>query len=224
MYNNVNILCVHNAQICFRINRLRSSEQNVGELGSGHGTAPSVGQTGTQRLSDQSFRLGRTSHMAHMQRAGYFPVDSTGSNLFSLPDFLRMLRSSLQEILVAEYFSVLAKSHNRHFMSQIIDIFPFGFYAPLFRDTYQLLRIFYLIRTFRFRMIQRMADLASMIGMRSRSGCRKLQIISSDNAMSVTSADSSRCFRGNTAGTHRTDPAADTLLTKLTVRGLIFYT
>ena len=42
---------------------------NVRELGTAHGTAPSIRQTTAQSLTNQRLRQGGTSHMGHMQSA-----------------------------------------------------------------------------------------------------------------------------------------------------------
>ena len=67
------------------------------------------------------------------------------------------------------------------------------------------------------------ADLTAVIGVSCCAACSKFQIITSYDTMSVASADSSRSLRSNTARSHSTDTAADTLLTELTVRRLLFY-
>ena len=109
-------------------------------------------------------------------------------------------------------------------MSQIVDILTLCLNAPFMSDTCQLLRIFYLVRSFRFCLIQCMADLTAVVRVSgTTTGC-KFQEVTSYDTCSVTSADTSRSLRCDTARTHGTDTAADTLLTELTVRCLIFYT
>ncbi len=158
--------------------------------------------------------------MSHVHGSGNLPVDSPGSDLVLFPQFLGVLRQSLHKSLVSEGLAVLHQSGVGNFVSQIVDIFAFGFDSPLFGDADQFLGIFYLVVAVSGRFIQGMADLPAMVGMGCGSACGKLQVISSYDAVYVAAADSSRCFRGDTAGTHSTDPAADAGLTKLTVRGL----
>ena len=109
-------------------------------------------------------------------------------------------------------------------MCQIIDIFSFVLYAPLFCQADQFLRIFYFIASVWICLMQSMADFTAMIGMGCRTACCKTQEVTSYDTVYVTSADSSRCLWCNTARSHCTDTAAGSLLTEFTVRGLVFYT
>ena len=224
MHYNVYIISVHYPQVSLCINGLGSSEQNIGELRSCHGTAPSVGQTGPQGLTDQSRRLRRTSHMSHMKRAGNLSVDSSGRDLLFLPQILSVLRRSLQEVLISKYFSVLAHAQESHLVGQIIDVFALSLHAPLFCDPDQLLGIFYLVGAFRLRAVQRMTDFTAVVGVGGSSAGSKFQIVTGNNTVGITSADTPGCFRGNAAGSHRTDTAADTLLAKFAVGRLVCHT
>ena len=105
-------------------------------------------------------------------------------------------------------------------MCQIVNIFSFCLNTPFFCDTEQLLRIFYLVRSFWFCTVQCVADLTAVIRMRCRSACCKFQVVTSYDTVYVASADTSWCLRCDTARSHCTDTAADTLLTKFTVWGL----
>src|SRR5699024_3046079 len=107
MNNDIYLVFFHYAQICFCIYRLWSSEHNVRELSSAHGTAPSVRHTSAKGLSYQSFRLGRTSHMGHMHGCGNLTVNSSWFNLSFFPQFSCVFRRSGQPSLNAEGFSVL---------------------------------------------------------------------------------------------------------------------
>ena len=109
-------------------------------------------------------------------------------------------------------------------MCQIIDIFSFCLYAPLFCNTDQFLRIFYFVVSVWISLMQCVADLTAMIGMCCGTACCKAQEVTSYNTVYIASADSSRCLWCNTARSHRTDTAAGSLLTEFTVRGLVFYT
>ena len=109
-------------------------------------------------------------------------------------------------------------------MSQIIDIFSFCLYAPFFCDTKQFLRIFYFVVSVFCCTVQSVADLTTMIRVGSCSSCCKFQEVTSYDTVSITSADSSRSLRGNTARSHCTDSTTDTLFTKFTVWCLVFYT
>lgn len=146
---DVYILLHHDANICFRVDRHWRTKQYVRKLRAGHRAAPAIGETSTQRLTNQRFRLGGTSHMGHMHRAGYLAVNRTRLNLFSRPDLLGMLRCSLEEILMAEYLAVFSHSQDSHLMSQIIDILSFCLNAPFLCNTDQLIRILYLIVSIR---------------------------------------------------------------------------
>ena len=141
-----------------------------------------------------------------------------------MPQLLGMLRCSLQPSLNAERFTILHQSQLCHLMCQIVDIFSFGLYAPLFCDTDQFIRIFYFVSAVRISCVESMADLTSVIRVSSCTTCSEFQVVTSYDTMSIASADSSRSLRGNTARSHCTDTAADTLLTKFTMRSLILYT
>ena len=107
MNNDVYILCIHNTKVSLGIDWLWSSEKNIGELSSAHGTAPSIGKTVTKRLTDQSLRFGCVTHMSHMKRTCNLTVNRTRCDFFSLPDILCMLRSTFQESLCSERFTIL---------------------------------------------------------------------------------------------------------------------
>ena len=79
---------------------------------------------------------------------------------------------------------------------------------------------FHLVRSFWFCTVQCVADLTSVIGMRCCSACCKFQVVTSYDTVYVTSADTSWCLRCDTARSHCTDTAADTLLTKFTMWSL----
>ena len=223
VYDNIDFVLFHNAKVCLCVHRLRGTEQNVGKLGSHHGTSPSVRQTGTQGLANQSLRLGRTSHMSHMHRAGYLAVDRMRSNFLPLPDLLGMLRSTFQETLGSERLSILHQTGLCNLVSQIVDISSLCLNSPLFRNTNQFLRIFYFVIAVCGRRIQGMADLTSVVGVSRRSSGRETKEVSSYNAVYVTSANSSWRLRSDPTRSHRTDPAAGSFLAEFTVWALFFY-
>ena len=115
--------------------------------------------------------------MSHVHGSGNLPVDSSGSDLVLFPQLLGVLRQSLHKSLVSEGLAVLHQSGVGNFVSQIIDIFAFGFDSPLFGDADQFLGIFYLVIAVSGRFIQGMADLPAMVGMGCGSACGKLQVI-----------------------------------------------
>ena len=68
-------------------------------------------------------------------------------------------------------------------MCQIIDIFSFCLYAPLFCNTDQFLRIFYFVVSVWISLMQCVADLTAMIGMCCRTACCKAQEVTSYNTV-----------------------------------------
>ena len=159
-----------------------------------------------------------------MQSAGYLTVNGTRTNFLSVPNFLCMFWCSLGEYLITKWFTIFHQTSFCHLMSYIIDVSSFGLNTELCRQTQQFLRIFYFVVSIRSRLVQSMRNLTSMVRMGSRTTCCKAKIVSSYNTMHITSADTTRCFFGDTARTHRTNSTADTRLTKFTVWSLIFYT
>ncbi len=159
-----------------------------------------------------------------MHGTGNLTVNRTRCNLFFLPDVLCVLRSTFQESLCTERFTILHQSQLGHFVCQIVDIFSFVLYAPLFCQADQFFRIFYMVASVWICLMQGVADFTAVIGMSCRTACCETQEVTSYNTVYVTSADTSGCFRGNTARSHRTDTAAGSLLSEFTVRGLVLYT
>ncbi|GFI10337.1 hypothetical protein IMSAGC007_02805 [Lachnospiraceae bacterium] len=125
---------------------------------------------------------------------------------------------------MSEGLSILHKALYGYLVSQIVDILAFCLNAPLLGNADELLRILYLVVSVRRRAVQGVADLTAMVRVGCSSAGCELQIITSYNTVYVTSADTSRRLGCNTAGTHRTDSAADALLTELTVGGLVLHT
>ena len=162
--------------------------------------------------------------MSHMHRSCNLTVDSTWCDFVLDQFFFLSFRHSVKESLISKWFTIFHQTNLSHLMSQIIDIFSFCFYAPFFCNTDQFLRIFYLIVSVFFCTVQCVADLTTMIRMSSSTACCKFQEVSSYDTVCVTSADSSRSLRCDTAWSHSTDSTADTLLTELTVWSLVFYT
>ena len=224
VYDNIDHILFHNAQVRLRVHRLRSSKHDIGKFRSAHGTAPSVGHTGTERLTHQRLRLAGISHVGHVHGSGNLPVNGPGLDFRVMPQFLCMLRRSLQPPLHAEGFSVLQQGQLRHLMSKIINILTFRLHAPLFGNPDQLLRIFHLVISVRRHRVQGMADLPSVIGMGGCSARYKTQEITARDSVGVAAADSSGRLGGDPAGPHGTDPAANSLLAELTVGRLILYT
>ena len=224
MYNNVYVLSVHNTKVSLGLDWLRSSKKDIRELSSAHGTAPSIGKTITKCLTDQSLWFGCVTHMSHMKCTGNLAVDCSWLDLSFMPQILCMLRSSLQPSGISSDLSVLFLSKIRHFMSQIIDVFALCLNTPLFCNTDQLLRIFYLVIAALFCMSKCDTDLTSVIRVCSCAACCKTKEVSSYDTMYIASADTSRCLRCNTARTHSTDSATYALLTEFTVWSLILNT
>ena len=224
MNNDIYILFNHNTKICFCVNWLWCSEQNVRELSSAHRTAPSIRKSVTKGLTDQSLRLAGVTHMGHMKSAGNLTVDRSWLNACCMPQILCMLRSSFKPSGIAFDLSIFFLSKFRHLVSKIVNISSLCLNAPLFCNTDQLLRILYLIIAALFCMAQCDTDLTAVIRMGSSTASYETKEVSSYDTVYVTSADTSGCLWCNTAWSHGTDTATDTLLTKFTVRSLILYT
>ena len=162
--------------------------------------------------------------MGHMHGGGNFTVDGARLDLSIMPQLLCVFRSPAQPALYAVGLAVFQQSQFRHLVSQIIDILSFCLHTPFPGNADQFLRVFYFVISIRRHMSQRMTDLTAVVGMGGCSAGYEPQEISSGDTMSVTSADSSWRFRRDTARSHGTDPAADSLLSEFTVGGLVFYT
>ena len=221
--NDVYVLSYHNTQVCFCFNWSRCTKKYIGEFSTSHRSAPSIRQTVTKSLANQCFWFTSVTHMSHMKSAGYFAVNGTWSDLCFFPQILCMLWSSLNPVLISEYFTIFLHSHKRYFMSQIIDIFSFCLYIPFFRDADQFLWIFYFVRSFWFCMIQSVTDFTSVIRVSSCATCCKSQEVTSYNTVSIAAADSAWSLWCNTTWSHRTDTATYALFTKLTVWSLVLY-
>ena len=109
-------------------------------------------------------------------------------------------------------------------MGQIIDILPLCLNAPLFCNTDQFLRIFYLVISIWRNGVKSMADLSSVVRMGSGSAGSEAKEVSSCNPVGITSADTSWSLFCDTTGSHGTDTAADTFLSEFTVGSLILNT
>ena len=223
MYDNIDFIFFHNPKVCFGINRFWCSKHDIRKLCSCHRATPAIGHTGTKRLTNQCFWFTGVTHVCHVHCGRYFTVNCSWFNFCLFPKFLCMLRCTTQPSLNTISFSILCQSKVCHFMSKVIDIFPFCLYAPLFCNTKQFFRVFYLIISVRCNMSKGMTDFTSMIRMSCSSACNKTKKVSSCNSMCITATDSSWCFWCDSAWSHRTDPTAYSLLTKFTMRSLIFY-
>ena len=164
--NDVDHVLFHNTDVGSGVNGLRSAEQNVGEFGAHHGAAPAVRKAGAQRLLDECLGQRRTSHMGHVQRLRNLAVDGARLNAGVVPQLLRVLRSALQETLDAEGLAILEKSGFSNFVRQSVDVLVFGFNVPFVSDSLQLFGVLDLIRTALFCLIQGVADLTAMVGVR----------------------------------------------------------
>ena len=162
--------------------------------------------------------------MGHMHGRGHLPVNGSRLDLLPVPDLLGMFGSSGQPPLYAVGLSVFHQGQLRHLMGQVIDIFPFGLHTPLFGNPEQLFRILYLIISISGNGAQSVADFPAVIGMGGRASGYKPQEIPARDTIGIAAADSSGRLRRNTAGPHGTDPAANALLSKFTVGGLILHT
>ena len=105
--NDVDHVLLHDADVGGGVHGLGGAEQDVGELGAHHGSAPAVGQTGAQGLADQSLGQGGAAHVRHVQGLGNLAVDGAGLDACvdaRAPD--GVLRGALQEALHAEGLAV----------------------------------------------------------------------------------------------------------------------
>src|SRR5699024_8768617 len=106
-------------------------------------------------------------------------VDGTGTDLFSVPDLLGMLRRTFGEGQGAEWLSVFHKSYFCNLMSHIIDVSAFCLHVELFCKTHQFLRIFYLVVAVCCSQVKCMGDLTSMVRMGSCSAGGETEEVSS---------------------------------------------
>ena len=164
--NDVDHVLFHNTDVGSGVNGLRGAEQDVGELGAHHGAAPAVGQACAQGLLDECLGKRRTSHMGHMQRLRNLTVNRARLNAGFVPQLLCVLGSTLQVALDAEGFAVFQKTRLGNFMRQIVDILAFGLDVPFLCDSLQLFGVLDLICTALFCLIQGVADLTAMVGVR----------------------------------------------------------
>ena len=220
--DDVDHVLVHNADVGGGVNGLRCAEQDVGELGAHHGAAPAIGQTGAQRLLDQSLRKRRAAHVGHMQRLRNLAVDGARLDACLVPQLLRMLRRTLQIALCAEGLAVFQQTDLSDFMCQIVDILAFGLDVPFVCDSLQLFRVLDLICTALFCLIQGVADLTAMVGVRCRAARGEAQVVTRNDTVNVAAADAARRLRGDAAGAHGANTAASTGFTEAAVRRLVF--
>ena len=215
--NDVDHVLVHNTQISGGVQRLRSTEQNVGELGADHGTAPAVGQAGAQGLMNQCFRHGRAAHVRHVQGLRNFAVDSARRQLVLAPDLLTSLGGTLQEAKAAKGLAEFLKTGQSDFVSDVVDVATLNLDVPLFSDALQLLFVLDGIVAASGAAIQRHGNGTTVIRVRCRTARGKTQVVTANHAVGIATANASRRFSGNAAGAHRADAAAQALLANLAV-------
>ena len=219
--DDVDHVLFHDADVGGGVNGTRGAEQNVGELGAHHGAAPAVGQTGAQGLLDQSLRQRGTAHMRHVQRLRDLTVDRARLDAGVMPQLLGVLRCALEVALHAERLAVLEKTRLGDLVGQIVDILALGLDAPLGGDLLQLFRILDLVGAALFRLIERVADLTAMVGVRGCAACGEAQVVTADNAVHVAAADAARGLRRDAAGAHGANAAAGAGFAEAAVRRLI---
>ena len=164
--NDVDHVLFHNTDVGSGVNGLRGAEQDVGELGAHHGAAPAVGQACAQGLLDECLGKRRTSHMGHMQRLRNLTVNRARLNAGFVPQLLCVLGSTLQVALDAERLAVFHQADLGNFVRQSVDVLAFGFDVPFLCDSLQLFGVLDLICTALFCLIQGVADLTAMVGVR----------------------------------------------------------
>ena len=219
--DDVDHVLFHDADVGGGVKGTRGAEQNVGELGAHHGAAPAVGQTGAQGLLDQSLRQRGTAHMRHVQRLRDLTVDRARLDAGVMPQLLGVLRCALEVALHAERLAVLEKTRLGDLVGQIVDILALGLDAPLGGDLLQLFRILDLVGAALFRLIERVADLTAMVGVRGCAACGEAQVVTADDAVHVAAADAARGLRRDAAGAHGANAAAGAGFAEAAVRRLI---
>ena len=85
-------------------------------------------------------------------------------------------------------------------MGQIVDILALGLDAPLGGDLLQLFRILDLVGAALFRLIERVADLTAMVGVRGCAARGEAQVVTANDAVYVAAADAARRLRRDAAG------------------------
>ena len=221
MDDDVDHVLFHDADVGGGVNGTRGAEQNVGELGAHHGAAPAVGQTGAQGLLDERLRKRRTAHMRHVQRLRNLAVNGTRLDASVMPQLLGMLGRTLQKALHAERLAVLEKGGFSNFVGQIINILALGLDTPFGSNFLQFFGVFDLIRAAFLCLIERVADLTAMVGVRSSTTCGEAQVVAADDAVYVAAANAARCLGRNAAGAHGANAAAGAGFAEAAVRRLI---
>ena len=219
--DDVDHVLFHDADVGGGVNGARGAEQNVGQLGAGHGAAPAVGQASAQGLLDERLGKRRTAHMRHMQRLRNLAVNGTRLDASVMPQLLGMLGRTLQKALHAERLAVLEKGGFSNFVGQIINILALGLDTPFGSNFLQFFGVFDLIRAAFLRLIERVADLTAMVGVRSSTTCGEAQVVAADDAVYVAAANAARCLGRNAAGAHGANAAAGAGFAEAAVRRLI---
>ena len=222
--DDVHVVLLHNAQVGLGVDGLGGAEQNVGELGAGHGAAPAVGQTAAQSLVNQCLRQRRAAHVGHVQSGGNFPVDGARLDAGVMPQLLGVLGSPLQEPLGAEGLAVLQQSQLGHFVSQIVDVLALGLYAPLLGNADQLFGVLNGVVAAFASLVQGMADFPAMVRMGCGTACGEAQEVTGDDAVHIAAADAPGSLLGDAAGAHGADTAAGAAFAKAAVRSLVLDT
>ena len=156
-----------------------------------------------------------------MQRLRDLAVNGTRLDAGVVPQLLGVLRCALEVALHAERLAVLEKTRLGDLVGQIVDILALGLDAPLGGDLLQLFRILDLVGAALFRLIERVADLTAMVGVRGCAACGEAQVVTRNDTVNVAAADAARRLRGDAAGAHGANTAASTGFTEATVRRLI---
>ena len=159
--------------------------------------------------------------MRHVQRLRDLTVDRARLDAGVMPQLLGVLRCALEVALHAERLAVLEKTRLGDLVGQIVDILAHGLDAPLGGDLLQLFRILDLVGAALFRLIERVADLTAMVGVRGCAACGEAQVVTADDAVHVAAADAARGLRRDAAGAHGANAAAGAGFAEAAVRRLI---
>ena len=161
--------------------------------------------------------------MGHVHGLGDLAVDGAGLNGGLMPDILTHLRRALQEALLAEGLAVLHQAGLGDLVRELVDVAALGLDAPFLRDALELLGVLHLIVAAILGKVQRVGDVAAVVGVGRRAAGGEAQVVARDDAVGVAAADAARGLRSDAARAHRADAAADALLTELAVRGLVLH-
>ena len=156
-----------------------------------------------------------------MQRLRDLAVNGTRLDAGVVPQLLGVLGRALQKALHAEGLAIFHKCSFGDLMGQIINILALRRNAPLGSDPLQLFGVLDLIRAAFLRLIERVADLTAMVGVRGCAACGEAQVVAADDAVHVAAADAARRLGRDAAGAHGANAAAGAGFAEAAVRRLI---